>query len=1085
MENIIEHKLNSFRRKANLYKAGAGSLLVTILIVCGSVVYALLNATFIQSAGLRQIFFILFIIFALALLTFYTIQFLYQAFRTFSFTDYVITAKKLPVDRNNLHETFVQGLELQKLQKNNASVLINKALSAIVTVVSAMQLTAYIRFAAYWKQYRRTALAAFLIIVLNVLFFPDSLVLGYNNFNPFKKTVNLYNFELTINSDSLEVAKGKDFELFFSLEGKLKPTDVHVSMGNAIFYADRVEGNTYKFKFVRVIEELPFRIGAAGFSSELLRISPIPIPVLVETSIAIIPPAYTGGKPFLYVPGNEVLQHSRITFNFKVYDTDQLLFNGDTVLAKSNNLFSNEFVADSSFNYLVEILNAKSGLRDAMNGSMEVKPDFYPVIAVNHSIDSANLKTYYFSGTISDDYGFHELFFEIADADNKYKVIETIALPINAKLLNQNFYFTFDYNEIENSKLAWRFSVRDNDVVSGYKKSVYGFHDFIVKNSEELNKMVTDLQNKINSGFKQTENLSNEFKKELEQFKKDLVNLKVNEYEKKQHIQDLQDKQRKLDKELNELKNNLEKLDSRTNLTEEQKEALKDKQEMLKELMDNLVTDEINKLLEEIKLLEQKLNPEQYNDLNRKLNDAFEQLDNQLNRTLELYRKYKVEESLQNALNALDKMQNEENFVDSLVTNKKPDSDLLNESLDKLKRNKDALEEYLKEADKVNSERAKSDKLSNYVEQLNELEKNIGERKSNVQDKKKVSEKTKDSKKQIKQLKEKISKDLSGMQKKEQTEDTEAIRKLLDNLLSFSFLQEKLMTSAGTLSVNQPELVKVFEKQKALKGYFEIIEDSLVQLGKRNFAVSSKINSELYNINTLFGDIDGLLSGNYLVPIATQQQSLIFHANNLAVMLKESLDNSEKEGEGGEGNESKKKSKKQKPGMEQLKSQQESLQKSLQNYLDALKKNNGNKSGLSKELSDVLSKQEMFNQMLQDLQQKGGFTPESQTILNEIRKNAENNVNDIIRNAVGTDIINRNKLIYSKLLESEKAEQEREEDDERKSETAKEYKFSIPANLKLEQNMLKMPSQGFELQNLNMYYFYRSKYKDYLNKLVE
>ncbi len=139
------------------------------------------------------------------------------------------------------------------------------------------------------------------------------------------------------------------------------------------------------------------------------------------------------------------------------------------------------------------------------------------------------------------------------------------------------------------------------------------------------------------------------------------------------------------------------------------------------------------------------------------------------------------------------------------------------------------------------------------------------------------------------------------------SEDSEMLRQILDNLVLFSFDQEALMDRFNSIEVNHNEYAKYLRKQQNLREHFKHIDDSLFALSLRQPKISEAVNKE---ISEVFFNIDkslDQLSENLLYQGVSAQQYTITAANNLASLLSDFLDSMQMsmsgqgQGEGEEG----------------------------------------------------------------------------------------------------------------------------------------------------------------------------------------
>ena len=118
------------------------------------------------------------------------------------------------------------------------------------------------------------------------------------------------------------------------------------------------------------------------------------------------------------------------------------------------------------------------------------------------------------------------------------------------------------------------------------------------------------------------------------------------------------------------------------------------------------------------------------------------------------------------------------------------------------------------------------------------------------------------------------------------------------------------------------------------------------------------------------------------------------------------------------------------------------MQQGLKEHLEKMKsqlekgeQNDMQKEGVSKELVQMLAKQELIRQSLEELR-KSMDDKNSLNALEDAIKNMQKTEEDIANKKITMESLNRQKKIMTRLLEVENAIREQEEDEKRESKTA-------------------------------------------------
>ncbi len=286
-----------------------------------------------------------------------------------------------------------------------------------------------------------------------------------------------------------------------------------------------------------------------------------------------------------------------------------------------------------------------------------------------------------------------------------------------------------------------------------------------------------------------------------------------------------------------------------------------------------------------------------------------------------------------------------------------------------------------------------------------------------------------------------MQKAISDIQENSIDENIDDLRKILENLITFSFKQEDLLVKFNEISVKHPDFGKELINQNELKTYFEHIDDSLFVLSMRLPQLTSKIQTELSNAHFNLNESLKNLSENKFDPAGSNQQYVMTAANNLADVLS-SLLNDMQNNMGSSGKKGKGSSfslptliEKQKGLSEQLK---EGLKRrgAFQNN----KKSGGGKKGnenaeeqSSGELFKIYQQQSQLKKQLEEaLNQMGSGDAK----INKVLKTMEQLERDILEKGFNLETIQRMQQLEYELLKLDKALIRQGKDNKRKSNTS-------------------------------------------------
>ncbi|HNR74778.1 MAG TPA: hypothetical protein PKM03_11145, partial [Cyclobacteriaceae bacterium] len=272
-----------------------------------------------------------------------------------------------------------------------------------------------------------------------------------------------------------------------------------------------------------------------------------------------------------------------------------------------------------------------------------------------------------------------------------------------------------------------------------------------------------------------------------------------------------------------------------------------------------------------------------------------------------------------------------------------------------------------------------------------------------------------------------------------------------------------------------PRYVTISQNQLKLKDDAKVLEDSLLELSKKDAFMGSVVTKEIGELNDHIEKAVGNLKERRKGNASTEMQLSMTSINNLALMLNDHFEmmmNMMANAMPGKG--------KKKSGQpNSLGKMQEMLNQQMQEL-----KNGGGKQGreLSEEFARMAAEQERIRRALQEMQEKlkqqGG-----KSLGEDIPMKMEQTEMDLVNKQITEQTIQRQKEILSRLLESEKSMREQDLDDERKGETAKDYNNQIP---RVFDEYLKLKEKEVELLKTvppKLYPYYKQEVGEYFKRI--
>ncbi|MDR2835178.1 MAG: hypothetical protein LBV69_03115 [Bacteroidales bacterium] len=969
-------------------------------------------------------------------------------------------------------------------------------------------------------KYLKYLLPTLLIICFLMIFSPNMLTEATEriiNFDKYYKTP--APFEFVILNDSLVGRKGQDFALEINTNGKIIPANVTIKYSGNDFFMEKLKNGHFRYIFKNLNNKVNFSFSTLNINSENYSIDVLAAPIIVDFKIVVVPPAYTGESVKTINNSGDITIPigSNISWTFNTSNTENMSIVIDSTSHSINKIgkefsFSKQIMKPS--NYSLTFQNKNFNEKSGINYRINVIPDLFPSIGIKSMIDSAQLAIMYFNGYIDDDYGFSNLSFNVIPGENSDTLIK-INIPFAKNTTYQEYYFAFDFASItvKGSKISYYFEVSDNDGINGAKKTKTQINEFSIPTAEDL-KQLTEKNNKeTESKIEEVHKISQQLRKDVETFKKKIINEKMNSWEKNQAMQQISNDKQQLENLLDDIK----KTQNQTAQYKEQfsrNEDILKKQEEINKLFESLMDEEMIKMMQEMQKLMENFNPEDFMKLTEKIDFSTEQLEKEMDNTLEALKKAEVEENLQKASDDLKELAKEQQKLAEQTEKKELSKE---QQLEKQKELENKFEKLKEELEKTLEKNDKLDnpiKMEDLKKDEDQISKNFQQSKQEIQEGKqsKSSKTQKKNSEQMEEMAKKIDQSMESSSMEQEEENMDDIRQIIENLLYFSFSQEDVLTQMKNLTNRDPKYKKLIVEQKNLQDEFKTILDSLNSLGSRVPMVGQLMGKDVFvihdNLLTVMDDIYANKKRN----IETDQQFIMTSSNNIILLLLEMLQqmqqqmanaqqknggqckncqNPSNQGGSKPGKAGDKPGKSgSKPGqMGEMRDKQQGLKRQMQEMLENMKQGQGQKQGqkIGKQSSEALAKmlmqQEMLKSMLNEV--KNGTSSDIAKILQQVEQMMDQNISDLINGNVNQQTVNRQDQILTRLLQAENAEKERETDNKRKSNEAKDYKLSNPDAIFKEKNKETRFNELLQFSNLKLTPYYKNKYKDYLKNLQE
>ena len=822
----------------------------------------------------------------------------------------------------------------------------------------------------------------------------------------------------------------------------------------------------------------------------------LPTPSIDGYRVVAIPPAYIGKEPEILTNtvDLQVLYGSVLQFELTYSNLDSLFFEDKEqsisipLKSVSKTDFSRQIKASGE--YILSGSNAYFSHRQLLNFNIICISDLYPGIQITEIQDSLKNSLHYFYGVITDDYGFSDLCFNYSLGTDR-----TVVVPVSfMKNLNtQEFYFSFDFAEFagtDKTEINYYFEVFDNDNLSGPKSTRSSRLIYRIPDLNTIFDYNREVSQSVNNDLKKAEKIAGEIVTGIQDLREKLLDNTTDDWEKQQLSKEVVRKKEQLDRLLEAVKENNQKKSDLNRSFTVQDSLLIDKQKKIQDLLDRLMDSEIKQLLDEFSKLSEEFSKDKFKNLDERMEFTFDQVSEELDRNIELLKRFQIEERHDLISKQIDRLKSDQARLERLLENKSFDRDSAYSRNKSILNDLRAIENNYEELITENSTLSEPFDLKDFKTDFDRLSWKMQQQRQNISGNKKD-----------KKLSEEIEDDLFELSKRmKQQQERNFVNKslpqndielIIQNILIISLSQEELLQQFSDVQAQSLKYNELGRIQDLKRQEYKIIKDSLSVLAKSNLMLASLLDRKFYDLEVKFGLLPGYIQDNRRSDLLREQHYIINYLNDIALSLTDALQKAKEEvnrsgKRRGEKNSDKKRQRNSSgdSGYPKMKQFQRNLKKQLEDLVSQMK--NGEKGKpLHQRINNMIRENELFRKSLNEfISEAGSMSSREKQLLNEINQLIDQNIRDMANYSVSGQLINRNNLIYNKLLMSEKASKEKEDfEDKRKSESATQTRFHRPEQMFEFQKKSAFIKTDIQKSDLKLNTYFKSMYNHYYIKL--
>ena len=1074
---LLIEKIDAFTRKFYVNRLLRGSLYTVAVVLGLFIVLNVLEYYFYFSTGVRTAMLWGFIGLSLTALYRWVGLPLMHYFRLGKIISHEQAAIIIGNHFADVKDKLLNILQLRR-QSHNAiyAELINASINQKSNEIRLAPFTAAIDLRRN-RKYLRYALPPVLLLLFLLLGAPNILREGamrlWNSNTYFEKPAP---FRYLLDEDDLIAIQFSDYELKVAVDGNALPNDVFINLGEVQYRMNKIASDTFAYKFVNIQRDLRFSLSAAGVNSRDYTLKVIRKPGIVNFDARIEYPAYTGrtSETLSNVGDLIVPQGATIRWTFQAQNTGSLSLQfgpGDVVEANRSGRetysYTRRIMRDGI--YKIFLQNPMLPKPDSVAYVLSVIPDLHPQISVEEFKDSANLRLLYFTGEASDDYGLGGLSFNYQIKKAKTGQGATQSVKIEKPTGKQIRYsYVWDLRNLDlqpGDEINYYFEIYDNDGLNGAKSSRTQTLNWRMPSLDEVRNQQNENSEEIRKDLEKALKESAKIQEELKKLRNKVLQQKELDWQTRKDMERLLQRQKQLQQQLQQAQQNLEQNMKLQQEFNQQSEEILQKQEQLQKLMEDVLSEDIKKLMEDIEKLLQEMNRDEMLEKAKEMEMSNEDVNKELDRLLELYKRMEVDELLEQQIEQLNELAKEQDeLARESEKGEKPAEELAKEQ-EKLNQKMEDLRKQHEEMLQKNAELKKPKNIEDQKDGMKDAEKDMKDSNKDLDGNQKgdASKKQKKAAQKMREMANKMQQDKEQGEMDQMEEDIAMLRQLLKNLVSLSFNQENTMNATLRNVVNTPRFVELTQQQFRVRDDFRIVEDSLRALASRNSKIEGMITDKISEIKTAMRKSQEEMEERRVNTANEHQQRSMKGLNDLALLLSDALQQMQMDmdasGEGScskPGGKGKGKGKQSgdnagKSPSDKISKGQEDLNKIMKDLKERLEKGNsggmGGQPSTSQEFAKMARQQAELRNALRELQKQKQEQGKGSKALDEIMKEMDKVETDLVNKRLTNETLKRQQEILTRLLEEERAEREREQDEKRQAEAARQQTPKMPPSL--------------------------------------
>ncbi len=782
-------------------------------------------------------------------------------------------------------------------------------------------------------------------------------------------------------------------------------------------------------------------------------------PVIEDVRFTVIPPVYTGEQPWQH-PGNitdiTALSGSSITIHARSTKPLSmawvLMDSGREMLTVTGRKITGSIrlTEDNSLQVFCLDLNDVANLNPTRY-RLSAMPDFPPDLLIprpDREMELDENMAIDFNIQTSDDYGFSSAWIEYRIIHPEYIRPDTNlyshGIPeLVPDVRSQQIFHTWDVSFLNlgpEDELRFHVLVADNNTLTG--PSVTRSPEFVAR-YPSLEDMYMALETEEETADDQVDAISmtlEDIRELVEELELDLLKSDEVNWEHTQKAEEVLEKMEDIRQQMESLQENMEKINEQIEKNNLTSDPLMEKFSKLQELLESIMTPELLEAMEKLQEAMAQMDPEKMLEALENFDVSAEELEEQLDRFIDMFQQAMAEQKLDEVVKRLEKMVEEQtDIVEEMAKN--PDEKTLNQLASQERRQEErfsGLKEEMESAAEAmkdfapqpaeDMQQLKQSELTEKTQQeLTDARKAM--QNSDMQQAGEQSEGAQQDLQEMLQQAQDIQQQYQDQTVKEMMAD---FQKVMQNTLSISQRQEQLRRASAGLRSNSPKLAEIANVQDRIRRQTNQLFGQLTELSKKTFYISPKIGRALGMARVSMDKSIASLEQKSVSSALRSQKAAMEGLNEAAKLMLGAMDQMQSSGSAS--------------GFEAFLEQMEQMSQQQQGI---------NQGTMQLGQMGMMAQQQMMQrlqaqqqQLQQSLQELLNDMPgEGNDGLGKALEDMEEVVKDFKRRQVNRRTMERQERILSRMLDSQKSLTRRDYSEKRKSNTGEEFIYSGPAGL--------------------------------------